>query len=388
MMDSFEDDADFAIVKVEAFPLSLPLPDGPVLGIGRAVKRDAVVVKVTARCGLVGYGEAHHGRAADIVAEILRSTLSDLVVGTSALDVVGLWERVYAAQIRSHGLGAAAILATSGLDMALWDLRGKATGWPLCRLLGGGPRHIPAYGGGVALGWQPADLLVSEAEGIVEQGYRAVKLRVGDTPRRDVERVAAVRSRFGDDVTVMVDANTAYTFEALRSVRAAYEELDVAWIEEPFGPHERDRYRRAAELTSIPLAGGENLYTRYEFATAIHDGALGVLQPDVAKVGGVTEFLKVASLASAAGRLVSPHSSVTGLSQAATVHAMSAIDNPGWFEADTTPEDDFRERLTSTPFVLADGHVRALGGPGLGVEVDEDFIASHPFVPGPNYVAS
>lgn len=380
------DEPDFDIVKVEGFPVSLLLENGPVLGIGRAVKRDAVIVKVTTRSGIAGYGEAHHGRAANIVAETVRTILSDIVVGTSALDVVGLWERVYAAQIRSHGLGAAVILALSGLDMALWDIRGKATGWPLYRLLGGGPRSIPAYGGGVALGWQPTDQLIAEAENILERGYDAIKLRVGDTPQRDIERVTAVRSHFGSDLTVMVDANTAYTLEGLRAVALAFEELDVAWIEEPFGPQERERYQRATGLTRIPLAGGENLYTRFDFATAIADRSLGVLQPDVAKVGGVTEFLKVAALTSVAGCLISPHSSVTGLSQAATVHVMSAIDNPGWFEADTTPEDDLRERLTTTPFSIALGRVQALDGPGLSVDVDMDFVSSHPYVPGPNYV--
>jgi L-alanine-DL-glutamate epimerase-like enolase superfamily enzyme len=140
-------------------------------------------------------------------------------------------------------------------------------------------------------------------------------------------------------------------------------------------------------MSKIPLAAGENLYTRFDVAQSLRAGALGELQPDVAKVGGITEFMRVAALASASGLRVSPHSSVTGLSQAATVHVLSAIDNAGYFEADVTPEPEFREQLTSRPYeVSAQGTVTATNTPGIGVHVDEDFIIEHPYIPGPNFL--
>lgn len=379
-------DRDLDISTIEAFPVSLPLVNGPRLAIGRAVKRDAVIVKVTTAGGLVGYGEAHHGRAAEVVARIVARVLPALVLPASALDVVGIWRRVYDGQLRSHGLGAAAVLALSGLDMALWDIRGKAVGWPLHRLLGGTRRDLPAYAGGVALGWQSPHQLVAEVDAAVARGYQAVKLRVGEGPEPDAERVSAVRARH-DRLTVMVDANTGYTARELARVLPAFEAADVEWVEEPFAPHDHGSYRRAAALTRIRLAAGENLYTRHEFAPVLSAGFLGEVQPDVAKTGGVTEFTRIAALASAAGVSVSPHSSVTGLSQAATVHALSAIDNPGFYESDITAEDDFREKLTSTPYdVRSPGTVCALDAPGLGVDVDEEFIGAHPFLPGPNFV--
>jgi len=201
------------IAEVRAYPTSFPLaPDaGVMLGIGRAVKRDTVAVKVTTDDGLVGWGEAHHGRAPGAVAHLINTTLRQLVLGLDAADTTGVWARVYKMQLGSHGMGAGAAIGLSGIDMALWDLRGKATGWPLYRLLGGAARAIPAYAGGVSLGYQEPAKLVEEARALVAAGYTAVKLRIGDTVERDLERVAAVRKAFGDGLVILTDANTGYT---------------------------------------------------------------------------------------------------------------------------------------------------------------------------------
>ena len=133
---------DTRIARVEAFPSSFPVKQGPTLGIGRAVKRDLVVVKITTEGGLVGWGEAHHGRCPGAVGQIVNTTLRQLVTGMDATDVVGTWARIYQRQLGSHGMGAATALAMSGIDQALWDIRGKAVGWPLYRLLGGASKPI------------------------------------------------------------------------------------------------------------------------------------------------------------------------------------------------------------------------------------------------------
>src|SRR4029453_19380937 len=201
------------IADVKAYATSFPVPAAArvSLGIGQAVKRDAVVVKVTTDDGLIGWGESHHGRSPGAVAHHANTTLRQLIVGMDAADVVGVWARIYKMQLGSHGMGAATAIAMSGIDMALWDIRGKATGWPLYCPLGGAARPIPAYAGGVSLGYQEPAALVEEARGFVTQGYRALKLRVGDSPSRDLERVAAVRKAFGDDMVILTDANTGYT---------------------------------------------------------------------------------------------------------------------------------------------------------------------------------
>jgi L-alanine-DL-glutamate epimerase-like enolase superfamily enzyme len=377
------------IADVRAIPTSFPIPPAArvTLGIGTAVKKDTVLVKVTTGDGLTGWGEAHHGRAPGAVAHLVNTTLRQLVLGRDALDVVGAWAHVYRMQLGSHGMGAAASIALSGLDMALWDLRGKAAGWPLYRLLGGAARAIPAYAGGVSLGWQAPDALVEEARTLVAAGYRAVKLRVGDAPARDLARVAAVRRALGDDVAILVDANTGYSLADARQAMPGLDAHGVGWLEEPFPAHDHRSYATAATFGRLPLAAGENHYTRFEFTRVIEDRVLGILQPDLSKCGGVTEAVRIAALASAWKLPIHPHTSMTGLNMAASIHFLAALDNGGYFEADVSRQNLFRDALTSRPYEIGpDGCVRPLETPGIGVEVDEAFLAKYPLIDGPSYV--
>lgn len=377
------------IRSVQAFPVSFRVPEGQNvrLGIGRAVKRDAVLVKVTTDEGLVGWGEAHHGRCPGAIAKLIDTTISALVTGMDALDVVGVWSRVYQMQLASHGMGAAAAMALSGLDIALWDLRGRVCGWSLHRVLGGAPRPIKAYAGGISLGYQDPASLVEEARRHLATGYRALKLRVGDTPKRDIARVQAVRQALGDDVELLVDANTGYTLDDVRRIMPAFEEAGIGWLEEPFPPHDYRSYMDASALGSIPLAAGENHFTRFEFTRLIEDGAVGFIQPDLSKTGGVTETMRIAALASAWKITVNPHTSATGINMVASIHVLSAVDNPGWFEGDVAKHNPFRDEVLGIPYTLdSSGCVMPLEGPGLGAEIDESFIAAHALIDGPCYV--
>jgi len=377
------------IADVTAHPTSFPVPPSQsvTLGIGRAVKRDAVVVRVTTDDGLVGYGEAHHGRAPGAVAHLVNTTLRQLVLGLDATDVVGVWARIYKMQLGSHGLGAATAIGMSGIDMALWDIRGKAVGWPLYRLLGGVSRPIPAYAGGVSLGYQEPAALVEEASALVGTGYRALKLRIGDSPAQDLARVAAVRKAFGDELVLLTDANTGYTVEDARTAMPGLDALGVGWLEEPFPAHDYRSYQMARGFGRVPLAAGENHYTRFEFTRVVEDGAITVLQPDLSKTGGPTEGLRIAALAGAWKLPINPHTSMTGLNMAATIHFLAAIDNGGYFEADVSKGNLFRDALVSRPYEVGrDGCVRPLEKPGLGLDLDEEFLARHPVIEGPSYV--
>jgi D-galactarolactone cycloisomerase len=380
-------DFGLKIAQVVAFATSFPVKQGVTLGIGRAVKRDALIVKVTTENGLVGWGEAHHGRAPGAVAQLINTTLRQLVVGMDASDVVGVWNRIYSRQLISHGMGQACALAMSGVDLALWDIRGKAVGWPVYKLLGGSSKPIPAYAGGISLGFQPPDELVEEARRLVGEGYRAIKLRFGDSAMRDIERLTAIRKALGNALVVMVDANTGYTPADVRAVLPAMAELGVLWLEEPFAPHDYRSYRQAAALGKVPLAAGENHFTRFEFNRLIAEGAVQILQPDVSKAGGITEVMRIAAMASAEKLPIHPHTLASGLNMAASMHLLCAIDNAGYFEADVAKENLFRDLLTNRPDVLDEnGCVRPPETPGLGIEVDEKFLASHPVIEGPAYV--
>ena len=374
--------------EVIAYPVSFPVPpqDRVTLGVGRAIKRDAVVVKVTTECGLVGFGESHHGRAHSTIAHFINTALRPFVVGRDAADVTGIWNTIYARQLSSMGLGAACAMAMSGIDMALWDIRAKAVGWPLYRLLGGSARAVPAYAGGVALGWQEPGELAQEALRQREAGYRAVKLRLGDNAQRDLARVRAVREALGDEAVILADANTAYTLDTARAVIPGLDEANVGWLEEPFPPHDLRNYALARSYGRIPFAAGENHYTRFEFNHLIDGHAVTVIQPDLSKAGGITEVLRIAGMASAHKLGVHLHTSMTGINMAASVHVLAALENAGYFEADVSKNNLFRDALVSTPFQLdADGCVRPLEGPGIGVEVDEEFLLAHPAIEGPAY---
>ena len=247
---------------------------------------------------------------------------------------------------------------------------------------------MPAYAGGVSLGYQEPESLVDEARVHVESGYRAVKLRIGDTVGDDLARVAAIRKAFGDDLDILTDANTAYTLNDARAAMPVLDSHSVGWLEEPFPAHDYRSYREARNYGRLPLAAGENHYTRFEFDRVIEDGSITILQPDLSKTGGITEALRVAALASTWKLPIHPHTSMTAINMAASVHFLAAIENAGYFEADVSRNNLFRDELVNqAPFhVDSNGFTRPLEAPGIGLEVDEQFLAAHPVIEGPAYV--
>jgi L-alanine-DL-glutamate epimerase-like enolase superfamily enzyme len=165
------------------------------------------------------------------------------------------------------------------------------------------------------------------------------------------------------------------------------DELNIAWLEEPFPAHDYRSYRIAKGFGRTPLAAGENHYTRFEFNRVLEDGSITILQPDLSKTGGITEALRIAAMASSYKLPIHPHSSMTGLNHAASIHFLAAIDNGGYFEGDVSKANKFRDDLVSKPYeVDKDGNVWPLEKPGLGLEINEEFLAKHPPIEGPGYI--
>lgn len=377
-----------AIARVQAYPLSFAVPPAQQvsLGIGRTVKRDAVLVRVDTVDGVTGWGEAHAARAPTAIAELINTTLAALVTGLEATDTEAVWERVYRMQLASHGAGAAAVIGLSGIDLALWDIKGRIADKPVHALLGAPARESPAYAGGITLGFQPPAALAVEAATYVERGFRALKLRLGDAPARDLARVEAVRTALGADVDILTDANTGYDLAAYRRVADGLVAARVGWLEEPFPAHDFISYR-AARRPDLVLAAGENHYARFDFERAAEDAVLGVWQPDLSKCGGLTEALRIAALAIEHGIAIHPHTSLTGLNMAASLHLLSVIPNAGYFEADCTAYNPLRDDLCAgSPVVTAAGRVAPPAGPGLGITVDETALERFRGIAGPGYV--
>ncbi|MBK8765439.1 MAG: mandelate racemase/muconate lactonizing enzyme family protein [Burkholderiaceae bacterium] len=377
------------ITRTTAIPLSYRLPEGKTvkLGVGATTKRDTIIVKVETDAGLTGYGEAHPGRSPGAVVSLINNTLNPLIAGMDASDVVGVFARVNRMQLSSHGLGAGAALAVSGIDMALWDIRGKAANMPLYQMLGGSRKRIPAYAGGISMGFQEPASLLDEAREYVERGYKAVKLRLGDNPRDDIARVQAVRAGLGSEIEILTDANTNYTLADARRVIPALAEARVAWLEEPFGCNDHGAYRMGAAISPlVPLAAGENHYTRFEFARLVEERAVQILQPDLSKTGGITEGMRIAAIASAWGLPIHPHSSATGLNHAVSIHYLAALDNGGYFEACVSRFNPLRDMFGVTFEIGPDGCVEPLDRPGIGLDIDESLFAQYPAIDGPGYV--
>ncbi|MEM7543857.1 MAG: mandelate racemase/muconate lactonizing enzyme family protein, partial [Pseudomonadota bacterium] len=315
------------ITDVRALPISFSIPSEfqVSLGIGRTIKRDAVLVRVETADGFVGWGESHAARAPTAIAELINTTLRSLIIGMVADDIGAVWNRIYDRQLASHGAGTASIIAMSGIDIALWDIKGKRAERPVYELLGGALRQVPAYAGGIALGYQPRDELRRELDRVLNSGYTALKLRLGDALDQDEERVVAARAHVGDAVAILTDANTAYDLPAVARMAPTLESNNVLWLEEPFPAHAYQDYIAAAKQLSVPLAAGENHYARFDFERVRDDGAITIWQPDVSKAGGLSEILRIASMAQDLDITIHPHTSVTRVNMAASLHLLCAL---------------------------------------------------------------
>jgi len=293
-----------------------------------------------------------------------------LLIGQNPLDHERLWHAMWVPKlIGRRGLTTRAI---STIDIALWDLKAKAAGMPLFRLLGGYAERVPTYiaGGYYEEGKGLAELAREMVEN-VELGARAVKMKVGAVSNaEDASRVRAVREAVGPDVKVMVDANCAYRAYQAIQLAKRIEEYDVFWFEEPVGPDDYEGHARVASQTSIPIATGENEYTRYGFRDLIAHGAAAILNADAQVLGGVTEFMKVAALAQAHDLDIAPHGD-----QNVHVHLVAAIANGLIVEYYRDSVDPmWRQMYRDTLLLNDDGTLSPPDRPGLGVELNDDAL--------------
>ena len=358
------------VVALEAFPVTarFETPPDP-LSLGSAARRDAVLVKVTCADGTVGWGEAFHGHAGSAVAEIVRTTLQDVVVGRDVGDTAGVNAEVHERFLLGAGMSGGFSLALSGVDLALWDAYGKHLGQPVHRLLGGATTRFGTYAGGFTLGFTDPDRLVAAIGALTERGFTAGKVRVGDRLDRDLARLRAVRDTF-PDFRVMTDANLGLNYDVAALSRAAAH-LGLEWLEEPY-PHTRpDEFRALRSRGWVPVAAGENLAGAATFTDWITRGALDVVQPDVSRTGGLTEALRIGSVALSAGLRLAPHISHGVINHAATLHLLSALGRESVFEADPTAVNPLRDGLLTGGVRLEGGTAVLVDEPGFGVVVDE-----------------
>lgn len=347
--------------------------------------QDDLVILVSTDEGITGIGEVDsapeavralvHQRGSHAVATGLR----DALIGEDPLDVERLWDRMYRSVIYVGRRGIA-IHAISGIDIALWDIKGKALGKPVCELLGE-PVHerIRAYAS-MLMPDTPEE--TSERVGALrEHGFTAVKLGwgpLGADPEHDVRLAAAAREAGGDGVEIMIDAGLGYVADAPKAIGVAreLEQLGVYWLEEPFEPDEYEAYAELADAVEIPIAAGEQDVTRWGFRELIERGRVDLVQPDVTRCGGITELLRIAALAQEHGIAVVPHAWKSGIIKAASLHVNAVL--PGaLFQEYCVAETEINTKLTQQLLPLeADGFVAVPTAPGLGIDLDEDVFSS------------
>jgi L-alanine-DL-glutamate epimerase-like enolase superfamily enzyme len=359
------------IESVQAIPLSIPFSHGgvPAGWGGKAwVALDVLLVRVETESGLVGWGEAFSYGCRRAVQAILEDMIAPIVVGRDASDIARLMHELQRA-LHLFGRHGLTIVALSGLDIALWDLAGKAAGLPLSRLLGGeSGGALPVYAS--LFKYQDPERVAERTLAALAAGFGAVKLH-----ETGVREVAAARRAAGEDVPIMVDTNCPWTPVEAHRMALAMKPYDLHWLEEPiFPPEDYQALARLQTQTGIPLAAGENASTAFQFRDMFQAGAVTYAQPSVTKVGGVTEFRKVAALGAAAGVALMPHSPYFGPGFLATLQLMAALPEPGmveWFYLD-------REAcLYGEAIAPAAGRITVPGGPGLGIEPDPQVIKDY-----------
>ncbi len=379
------------IADVAAYWLSVPIPSNRQWrsDYGHLKDFDMCLVVVTTEDGRQGIGEAKAavgatGACASIVT-CINHELKPLLVGRSAHNITEIWERLYNGS-RDHyalargrafpilGNRGTTISAISGIDIALWDLKGQDLGVPIHTLLGGACRtQMPAYASG---GWADEQAIGDQLKGYCDQGYGAVKMRVGvmdDTVASSIRRVKAARKALGDDIKIMADAHGTFSVPEAKQFCKAVEDCNLYWMEEPIGPDNKAGCAEVRAYTHIPIAAGESEFTRFDFKELIEHNAADVLQPDAAIVGGISESMRIASLASTWQLELAPHCWGSIISFKAGVNIAFASPSAVHIEF-SLGGNPLMYQLCNEPPEVIDGIVKAPSRPGLGLTLNWEFV--------------
>ena len=359
------------ITNVEAIPLRYPFRHGgPPSGWGGQAWTEltTLLVKVETDEGITGWGEAFGYNAIPATKTALETMVVPNVIGRDPLRISELMSEL---QLSLHLFGryGVPIFAMSGLDIALWDIAGKAAGVPLHRMIGGLSREtVPTYAS--LLKYQDTGIVSDLCSEALDKGYRLIKLHESTVPE-----VAAARQTVGEEIPIMLDVNCVWSPKEGRAMAEALFEYDLHWLEEPIWPPENfDGLAALRAESGTRIAAGENACTAWQFQAMFDAQGVDYAQPSVTKVGGITEFLKVATLAETANVSVAPHSPYFGPGFLATLQLLSTL--PA-IEAIERFYVEIDEDLYAGALAPVDGKIAVPTGPGLGLEPDADFIAKY-----------
>jgi L-alanine-DL-glutamate epimerase-like enolase superfamily enzyme len=342
--------------------------------------QDAFLVRIHTDEGHVGIGEADTSPylARTMIempsSHLIARGLREVLVGENPLEIDRLWHLMYRATYH-YGRAGVALHVISAIDMALWDIAGKAAGRPVYDLLGGARlRHVPVYASEVMP--ETTDEVRAIADKAANGGYLALKLGwgpLGQDLDRDVELIAAARSAMGQDRALMVDGGMAYTVKSAIDLVRRLDEIGIYWLEEPLAADDYDGYRRLSDAVSVRIAAGEADSGLPPYRALVEKGHVDVLQPDLGRCGGFTVARGISDLARERQVEAVPHCFSTGVLVAASLHFVAALERPTWSEY-SVADSPFVRGLLAEPLAFSNGKLEVPTGPGLGIDLDEDLL--------------
>ena len=354
------------VSAIETQPVVVQL-DRPIgSALGQIAKFGCILVTVRTDGGITGENLIFtlNDRRTAVLRQMV-DELADVAVGQDAGHIAGFWARAWK-DINFLGHKGVPVAGISAIDGALWDILGKTAGLPLYRLLGGARDRVPAYHSGGLWLSRSVDELVEEAQGFVGQGFRAMKVRLGlPDPADDITRVKAVRDAIGPGVKLMADANQGLTEAQAIRLGRRLEPFDLAWFEEPLPAWDLDGLARVAAALDTPIASGETEYTRYGFRRMLELRSADILMPDLQRVGGVSEFMRVGHMAESHDTAVSSH-----LFPETSVQVLGALSNATFLEY-----MPWFSRLYNEALEFRDGSAVVPERPGWGFTFNRDYIA-------------
>lgn len=361
------------ITDVETIVLRAKLKTPSKSAMGSTDAMTQVLIKVETSEGIEGYGETWTNFPSWAYVErqaTIQDGIKPLLIGRDVEDHVSLIHDIFRRLTRPMSQwGARAMLyqALSGVDQALWDIRGKSAKLPVCSLLGGVPKSIPVYASGLG-----PDSVVSDAEKLLERGFRAFKLRMGMDLETDLQNVIHLRRVIGDECDLMIDANQNWSLSEVWKVLEVLEEQAVYWIEEPVPSLDFEALQKIKAKTNIRIACGENYYGT-DFTAALKAGVIDIVQPDVTKCGGITEMNSISQMSRYLSRDWAPHFFGGAVGMAASLQILGWVPNSLIMEY---PYDDMplRTDILATKFDVVNGKVRMPDLPGLGIELDQEAL--------------
>jgi L-alanine-DL-glutamate epimerase-like enolase superfamily enzyme len=359
------------IEDVEVINLRFEYPEGTgfLYAGGQVTARVTSLVLVHTDTGEAGVGAAYSHP--DLVRTIIEGNLRAHLIGEDPADIDGIWNKLYGLT-RWYGRKGAAVTAIGGVDIALWDLRGKAARTPVWKLLGATRGRALAYASGMF--WHDdVRALEQEAARHRQRGFHRVKMRLGRSWDYDTEAFRAAVRGIGRDGVVHVDGSHRYEEETAVRFDALLAEHKAAWFEEPFPPEDLDRYVSLRKRLKTPLAAGENEFGEQGFRELIRAGAIDIVQADACRCGGITELLRIAKMAEDARLRVAPHTWSDAVSLVANAHVVAALPHGLTVEIDQTGNPSIDE-LTGG-LTIKDGYLELGDGPGLGITLNQAALA-------------